>query len=311
MTVVRRVRFEEVDALAVISALDKTGIDLIDISGGTYFPGAKSASDGAGSGPYFLYFAKRARERTGKPLMVTGGFKTFFGSKKGVDHCAVYFINKKKHVQVKWGTPHRIDVHDKGFDMYTSVGAHGTYSFTIVNPLKLFSKMKIFEESLTKDMINQYFSEEIAMYLRKAITHAFSQNKKGLRDIAEITSQETKIANSIKTILDALFYSYGVKLEKFVISKIDYDKKFMSKIKEIRQQAVYNKYSEENELVKKVSPSKTNTCEVCGHKNPKDAQFCGNCGSKIKTEITCPSCQKKLPKDAKFCHHCGSKVVGE
>ena len=241
----------------------------------------------------------------------TGGFKTFFGSKKGVDHCAVYYINKKKHVQVKWGTPHRIDVHDKGFDMYTSVGAHGTYSFTIVNPLKLFTKMKIFEESLTKDMINKFFSEEIAMYLRRAITHAFSQNKKGLKDIAEITSQETKIADNIKTILEKLFYSYGVRLEKFVISKIDYDKKFMSKIKEIRQQAVYNKYSEENKVVKTTTTSKTNTCEVCGHKNPKDAQFCGNCGSKIKTEITCQSCQKKLPKDAKFCHHCGTKVVGE
>lgn len=69
--------FEESEALEVISALDKTGIDLIDISGGTYFPGAKAVSDRAASGPYFLDFAKRARERTAKPLMVTGGFKTF------------------------------------------------------------------------------------------------------------------------------------------------------------------------------------------------------------------------------------------
>ncbi len=68
--------FEEEEALAVVSALDKTGIDLIDISGGTYFPGAKSASDKVASGPYFLDFAKRARHRTDKPLMVTGGFKT-------------------------------------------------------------------------------------------------------------------------------------------------------------------------------------------------------------------------------------------
>ncbi|MGI9284393.1 MAG: NADH:flavin oxidoreductase/NADH oxidase family protein [Pseudomonadales bacterium] len=67
---------EEMEALTVVSALDKTGVDLIDISGGTYFPGAKSASDSAASGPYFLDFAKRAREHTGKPLMVTGGFKT-------------------------------------------------------------------------------------------------------------------------------------------------------------------------------------------------------------------------------------------
>ncbi|MEJ2029931.1 MAG: oxidoreductase, partial [Maritimibacter sp.] len=64
------------DALAVIAALDRTGIDLIDISGGTYFPGAKSASDSVGGGPYFLDFAERARPLTDKPLMVTGGFKT-------------------------------------------------------------------------------------------------------------------------------------------------------------------------------------------------------------------------------------------
>ena len=68
--------FDKDDALAVIAALDKTGVDLIDISGGTYFPGARSASDGAGKGPYFVGFAECARPLTRKPLMATGGFKT-------------------------------------------------------------------------------------------------------------------------------------------------------------------------------------------------------------------------------------------
>lgn len=67
---------DEVDALKVVAALDTCSIDLIDISGGTYFPGAKSASDSAGRGPYFVDFAAQARELTTKPLMVTGGFKT-------------------------------------------------------------------------------------------------------------------------------------------------------------------------------------------------------------------------------------------
>lgn len=68
--------FEKEDALQVVRALDSTSIDLIDISGGTYFPGAKSASDGSGRGPYFLEFAEAARKITSKPLMLTGGFKT-------------------------------------------------------------------------------------------------------------------------------------------------------------------------------------------------------------------------------------------
>ncbi|MEM7004995.1 MAG: oxidoreductase [Pseudomonadota bacterium] len=64
------------DSLEVVAALDGTDIDLLDISGGTYFPGAQSASDAGGSGAYFLDFALAARERTRVPLMVTGGFKT-------------------------------------------------------------------------------------------------------------------------------------------------------------------------------------------------------------------------------------------
>lgn len=67
----------EEDSLAVIQLLDQSSIDLIEISGGTYFPGAKAASDSAeGGGAYFLDFAKRARALTTKPLMLTGGIKT-------------------------------------------------------------------------------------------------------------------------------------------------------------------------------------------------------------------------------------------
>jgi len=66
----------EGEALEVVSGLDELALDLIDVSGGTYFPGAKSASDSAGAGPYFLEFVKQARLRTKIPLMLTGGIKT-------------------------------------------------------------------------------------------------------------------------------------------------------------------------------------------------------------------------------------------
>lgn len=65
----------EIDALEAIRILDQTSIDLMDISGGTYFPGAKASSDGTSQGPYFFNFAGLAREVTSVPLMLTGGFK--------------------------------------------------------------------------------------------------------------------------------------------------------------------------------------------------------------------------------------------
>jgi tRNA-dihydrouridine synthase len=63
------------DALEVVRLLDQTSIDLIDISGGTYFPGAKASSDSSVQGPYFLDFARLAKGVTSVPLIVTGGFK--------------------------------------------------------------------------------------------------------------------------------------------------------------------------------------------------------------------------------------------
>ncbi len=65
------------DAIEVVRLLDRTSVDLIDISGGTYFPGAASSSDGAASsGPYFIEFARRAKEVTSIPIALTGGFET-------------------------------------------------------------------------------------------------------------------------------------------------------------------------------------------------------------------------------------------
>ncbi|MEM8687875.1 MAG: oxidoreductase [Pseudomonadota bacterium] len=67
----------EADALEVVHLLDRTTIDLIDVSGGTYFPGAKASSDGvADDGPYFLEFAQKAKALTRVPLMLTGGIRT-------------------------------------------------------------------------------------------------------------------------------------------------------------------------------------------------------------------------------------------
>lgn len=64
------------DALDAIRILNQTSIDLIELSGGTYFPGAKSNSDSSGGGPYFVNFSQRAQDVTSVPLVVTGGFKT-------------------------------------------------------------------------------------------------------------------------------------------------------------------------------------------------------------------------------------------
>lgn len=64
------------DSLQAIRMLSNTTLDLIEVSGGSYFPGANSSSDSDTKGPYFVDFSEKARSITSIPIVVTGGIKT-------------------------------------------------------------------------------------------------------------------------------------------------------------------------------------------------------------------------------------------
>ncbi len=78
--------FTEEDSMEVVSALEAAGIDLLEISGGSYektaFMGNADADDtGTRESTrrreaYFLVYAEKVRQRTSLPLMLTGGLRT-------------------------------------------------------------------------------------------------------------------------------------------------------------------------------------------------------------------------------------------
>jgi 2,4-dienoyl-CoA reductase-like NADH-dependent reductase (Old Yellow Enzyme family) len=73
--------FDEKDSLYVINELEKLGIDLLEISGGTYENVAflteryKRESTKQREA-YFMDFARKLREHSQLPLMITGGFRS-------------------------------------------------------------------------------------------------------------------------------------------------------------------------------------------------------------------------------------------
>lgn len=72
--------FSEDDAFNVIDALGDEGVDLLEVSGGTYERAAMFAEKSAESTrlreAFFIEFAERAQRVARMPLMVTGGFRT-------------------------------------------------------------------------------------------------------------------------------------------------------------------------------------------------------------------------------------------
>ena len=80
--------FTEEDSAVVIAALASDGIDLVEVSGGTYeapaMTGRRRSDRTAAREGYFLSFVERVRGEVDVPLAVTGGFRTAPGMSAAV-----------------------------------------------------------------------------------------------------------------------------------------------------------------------------------------------------------------------------------
>lgn len=108
--------FTEAESLDVIRALSAEGIDLIEISGGTYeapaMTGIKQKDAPKESTrlreAYFLDFAHKARQAVRTPLVVTGGFRTPEGMAAAIDSGDVDMVGIARVLAIEPDAPTRL-----------------------------------------------------------------------------------------------------------------------------------------------------------------------------------------------------------
>ncbi len=97
--------FTEEESLAVIKCLAEAGIDLVEISGGSYESPAMAKGGAKASTvareAYFLEFAEKVRETVSVPLMVTGGFRTSEGMAQAVESGATDLVGVARPLAVE------------------------------------------------------------------------------------------------------------------------------------------------------------------------------------------------------------------
>jgi len=109
--------FTEEESLDTIRALADAGIDLIEISGGTYEAPAMTGVK-LGKTPikestrlreaYFLEFAEKARAAVDTPLVVTGGFRTAKGMAQAIESGAVDMVGLARILAVEPDAPKKL-----------------------------------------------------------------------------------------------------------------------------------------------------------------------------------------------------------
>jgi 2,4-dienoyl-CoA reductase-like NADH-dependent reductase (Old Yellow Enzyme family) len=109
--------FTEEEALDTVRALAQAGVDLIEISGGTYeapaMTGVKVGAEPVKESTrkreaYFLEFAEKARACVPTPLVVTGGFRTGEGMAEAIRSGAVDMVGLARILAIEPDAPNRI-----------------------------------------------------------------------------------------------------------------------------------------------------------------------------------------------------------
>jgi membrane protease subunit (stomatin/prohibitin family) len=240
----------------------------------------------------------------------TSLFDKFARKKSILDDCEIYYINKFKQLENKWGTATRIDFYDKEYDMHTSVGGNGTYRFSINNPMKLLSKILGYHDRLSQQMVRDFFRSELNMHIRNAIAKVFQEHEYSLKDSATIISLEKDVSDQLHRQLTPLFGEYGVKLDKFIVAAFMFDTDFLEKIRSVKQEAIIKRVARDaeadvrqeekenltalSEAIAKINASDQSRdtrhhdhdavkyCPVCGNKIKIGDKFCSECGNRIE-----------------------------
>ena len=109
--------FTEEESLDTIRALAAAGIDLIEISGGTYeapaMTGVKTSQAPVKASTrareaYFLAFAEKARAAVDTPLVVTGGFRTARAMAQAIESGAVDMVGLARILAIEPDAPLRL-----------------------------------------------------------------------------------------------------------------------------------------------------------------------------------------------------------
>lgn len=109
--------FTEAESLETIKALSAIGMDLIEISGGTYeapvMTGIKNDLSSVKESTkqreaYFLDFAEKARKAITTPLALTGGFRSLEGMATAISSGAIDFVGIARIVAIEPDAPNRL-----------------------------------------------------------------------------------------------------------------------------------------------------------------------------------------------------------
>lgn len=155
--------FSEEDSIEVVKKMAELGIDLIEISGGSYENPKMSSGTGKGSDDvFFLQYAQKLKSLVDVPIVVTGGFRSLEIMEEALKHQKTSMIGIARPLAMVPDIPNRI--------------FQGRYE--TVKTQRLTTGFKILDKKFGAAIGNSYYEQQMKRLAKgkesKRITNAWS-----------------------------------------------------------------------------------------------------------------------------------------
>ncbi len=138
----------------------------------------------------------------------------------------VYFYRTSETVNLSWGTSQAIKYVDPVYKMPVSLGANGSFSFRIVDPIYLFQNVvgakDIYTVDDAKNLLQSRFPPSISSVLAKSLI-----------SYQEIDSKLPELSNEIKEFLNAEAANLGLALTDFKVNGTMFDEGTIERIERV------------------------------------------------------------------------------
>ncbi len=255
----------------------------------------------------------------------------------------VYFVNTKQFLDRKWGTANPVMMRDAEFGMIR-IRAFGVYAFKVADPMtflrEVFGTRKI---TTAEDIEGQ-----IKRTLVSGLSDAIAESKIPALDLAanydELSNYALQAINPKILPLGVTLTSFiieNISLPEEVEKSMD-KRTSMGVLGDLNKYSQYqaaeaireaastpnsaagtgmgmgagvamgqmfaNAFNQPAQQAVPAAPAAKTFCPDCGAPAAPDANFCANCGKKLKAASVCPGCGQPIAPGARFCANCGQKL---
>lgn len=264
-------------------------------------------------------------------LPILGDLKGWAFGFKSPFKADVYFINTKKFIDQKWGTPSPIWINDPRFEQ-VEVRAFGTFGFRIAEPEQFLrtvsSTNKIYKVNELKGQLKEFILSEFSTVVAK----------QGV-SITELAQNYQIMNTAMKQELEEEFKNMGLEIILFTVSNISLPEdltKFLKERTRINMMGGMDNYRDVRKLdaLEKVSENEGSGGDSVQagmglgaglgfgnilaqsfqqppqqQQQPNQSNLPNQSNNQPPNQgVPCKNCQHTMPEGAKFCSNCGEKA---